>query len=88
MNRYTTYGVHNVTPYEKFHGKKSDLSHAKIFVSIAVVHIPDEMRQKLDPKLREMYPSGVPYQLSYIYYDGGRFPYSNGDQPRLVPTSN
>ena len=41
MNRCPTSGVHNVTPHEKFFGKKSDLSHVGIFGSIAYVHIPD-----------------------------------------------
>ena len=50
MNRCTTSGVHDLTPYEKFYGKKPDLSHVRIFGSIAYVHIPDEKRQKLDPK--------------------------------------
>ena len=43
-------GVHIVTPYEKFFGKKPDLSHTQIFGSIAYVHILDEKLQKLGPK--------------------------------------
>ena len=50
MNRCTTSGVHDVTPHEKFFRKKPDLSHVRIFGSIAYVHIPDDTRQKLDPK--------------------------------------
>ena len=49
MNRCITSGVHDVTPHEKFFGKKSDLSHVRIFSWIAYVHIPDEKLQKLDP---------------------------------------
>ena len=45
--------MHGVTPHEKFYGKKSNLSHIRIFSSIAFVHIPDEKRQKLDPKLEK-----------------------------------
>ena len=33
--------------------RSQGLSHVRIFVSIAFVHIPDEKRQKLDPKLRK-----------------------------------
>ena len=40
INRCTTSGVHNITPHEKFYGKKSDLSHFTIFGSIAYVYIP------------------------------------------------
>ena len=50
MNRCTASGVHDVTPHEKFFGRKPNLSHVRIFGSIAYVHIPDATRQKLDPK--------------------------------------
>ena len=50
MNRTPTAAVHNVTPEEKYSGKKPDLSHLKVFGCIAYVHIPDELRTKLDPK--------------------------------------
>ena len=46
MNRCTTSGVHDVTPHEKYYGKKPDLSHVRIFILIAYVHIPDEKRRK------------------------------------------
>ena len=41
MNCWTTSGVHDITPYEKFYGNKPNLSHVMIFGSIASVHIPD-----------------------------------------------
>ena len=50
MNRRTTSGVHEIAPHEKYYRKKPDLSHTRIFGAIAYVHIPDEKRQKLDPK--------------------------------------
>ena len=50
MNRCTTTGEHDVTPHEKFFGKKPNLSHVRVFGSIAYVHIPDDTGQKLDPK--------------------------------------
>ena len=50
LNRCTTSRVHDITSHEKFYGKKSDLSHIKIFGSIAFVHISDEKRKKLGPK--------------------------------------
>ena len=50
MNRTPTAAVHDVTPEEKYSGKKPDLSHLKVFGCIAYVHIPDELRRKLDPK--------------------------------------
>ena len=50
LNLCTSSRVQEVTPSEFFYGKKPDLSHVGIFGSIAYVHIPDEKRQKLDPK--------------------------------------
>ena len=50
MNPCTTSRVHEVTPYEKYYGRKPDLSHTQIFGAIAYVHIPDEKQQNLDPK--------------------------------------
>ena len=44
MNRCTTSGVHDITPHEKFFGKKLDLSHVRIFGAIAYMHIPDDTR--------------------------------------------
>ena len=50
MNRCRTSGVHEVTPHEKYYGRKPDLSHTRIFGAIAYVHIPDQKWQKLHPK--------------------------------------
>ena len=58
MNRCKTSGVHNITPYERFYGKKPNLSHVSIFGSIAYVHMPDGTSQKLDSKLEKCIPVG------------------------------
>ena len=50
MNKTPTAAVHDVTPEEKFTSVKPDLSHLKVFGCIAYVHVPDELRTKLDPK--------------------------------------
>ncbi|MCO5567379.1 hypothetical protein L7F22_021069 [Adiantum nelumboides] len=50
MNRTPIATGHDMTPKEKFTGKKSDVSHYKVFGCIAYVHVPDELRTKLDPK--------------------------------------
>jgi len=42
--------VHGVTREERFTSRKLDLSHLKVFGCIAYVHIPDELRNKLDLK--------------------------------------
>ena len=50
VNRTPTTGIHMITPYEKLYKQRLDLSHLKVFGSIAYVHIPVEKRRKLDPK--------------------------------------
>jgi hypothetical protein len=40
-----------MTPKEKFTSKKPNVSHLKVFGCIAYVHVPDEKRSKLDPKV-------------------------------------
>jgi len=42
-----------MTPKEKFTGKKPDVSHLRVFGCIAYVHVPDEKRSKLDPKVEK-----------------------------------
>ena len=50
MNRMPITAIHDVTPKEKYVGKKPDLSHLKLFGCRTYVHVPDELRTKLDPK--------------------------------------
>jgi hypothetical protein len=42
-----------MTPEEKFTGKKPDVSHLGVFGYIAYVHVPDEKRSKIDPKVEK-----------------------------------
>ena len=72
MNLCITFRVHDVTPHEKFHGKKPDLSHVRIFSSIAFVYIPDEKWQKLNPKSEKcILIDGLEAPIMRIIYDGG-----------------
>ena len=48
INRWTTFKVPNVTPHEKYYGRKADLSHLQIYGTICAHS--DEKWQKLDPK--------------------------------------
>ena len=52
-NKTFTMAIHDVTPEERFTGKKLDLSHLKVFGCIAYVHVPNELRTKLDPKAQK-----------------------------------
>ena len=50
MNRTPTVAIHGMTSQERYTGRKPDISYLKIFGCIAYVHVPDELRSKLDPK--------------------------------------
>jgi hypothetical protein len=53
MNRTPIIAVHGMTPEEKFTCKKPNVSHFRVFSYIAYVHVPDEKRSKLDPKVEK-----------------------------------
>ncbi len=53
MNRTPTAAVHGMTPEERYSGRKPGLSHLKVFGCIAYVHVPDELRTKLDSKVEK-----------------------------------
>jgi len=53
MNRTPTIAVHGMTPKEKYSGRKPYLSHLKVFGCMAYVHVPNELRTKLDPKVEK-----------------------------------
>ena len=53
MNRTPIAAVHGMTREEKYTGRKLDISHLKVFGCIDYVHIPDERRTKLDPKVEK-----------------------------------
>jgi len=42
-----------MTPEEKFKGKKPNVSHLIVFGYIVYVHVNDERRSKLDPKVEK-----------------------------------
>ena len=50
MNRCTTNGVHELTPYEIIVERKPILSYLKVFGSIANIRIPNANQEKLDVK--------------------------------------
>ena len=60
-----------VTPYERWYGKKPDVSNIRIFGCTAYSHVPDSSRQKLDQKAVKM--RFVGYSLTQkgyrLYYE-------------------
>jgi hypothetical protein len=51
MNQTSTITFHDMTLEEKFTGKKPDVSHLRVFGCIAYMHVPNEKRSKLNPKI-------------------------------------
>lgn len=50
LNRTPTASIHESTLEMRLIGFRLDVGHLKVFGCISYVHIPDERRQKLDPK--------------------------------------
>ncbi|CAL8152241.1 unnamed protein product [Prunus armeniaca] len=50
LNRCPTKALHNITPFESYSGRKPGIAHLKVFGSLCYVHVPAELRHKLDPK--------------------------------------
>lgn len=58
-NRCPTSAVQeNKTPYELWNGRKPDVAKLRIFGSTAYLHVPKELRSKLDPKCKKFYLVG------------------------------
>lgn len=59
----------NITPEESWSGFKSNMSHLKVFGSIAYKHVPDQLRKKLDDKGEQMILLGYHSTRGYKLYD-------------------
>ena len=58
------------TPYERWYGKKPDVSNFRVFGCTAYAHVPDSLRQKLDQKAVKMRFVGYSLtQKGYRLYD-------------------
>lgn len=54
LNRVANRHDWSTTPYEKWHKKKPDVSHLRVFGTTAYRKIPSDLRKKWDPKSRKM----------------------------------
>jgi hypothetical protein len=50
LNRSGSKTLSNITPFEAWHKKKPSVGHMRVFGADAYVHIPDQLRKKLDAK--------------------------------------
>ncbi|CAJ2661986.1 unnamed protein product [Trifolium pratense] len=69
LNRCPTKRLNNVTPEECWSGNKPNVSHLKVFGSIAYRHIPDQTRRKLDDKSEMMIMVGYHSTGGYRLYN-------------------
>ena len=53
LNRSSTSVLVDNIPYEAWDGKNTSLSHLRVFGCDSFVHVPKEIRQKLDSKLEK-----------------------------------
>ena len=53
MKRTPSIVVHDVTLKEQFIRRKLDVSYMTIFGCLSYVHVPNELRAKLDPKAKK-----------------------------------
>ena len=61
------------TPYERWYGKKPDISHLRVFGCMAYAHVADVNRQKMDAKATKMRLVGYSLtQKGYRLYDETR----------------
>jgi len=61
-NRMPTSPLPNSTPYETLYGKKPDVSHLRVFGSLAYVHIKKDKRHGLSPHMEKAIFIGYPTQ--------------------------
>lgn len=54
LNRTSSSQCPNKTPFELWNGIKPQIGHLKVFGSVGYVHIPDQLRKKLDKKSEKM----------------------------------
>lgn len=59
-NRSPASGLGEITPFEKWTGRKPDLSHIRVFGSPVMVHVPKSKRQKWDKKAVKYILVGYP----------------------------
>lgn len=73
-NRSPHRALDHQTPFEKWHGYKSDLSHLRIFGCRALIHIPSCHRKKLDVKAEEAIFVGYTEDPNGYYFRDARYP--------------
>jgi transposase InsO family protein len=69
LNRVSN-SISSVTPHQKWYGLKPNVSHLRIFGSIAFIHIPKADRRKLDAKSQKCFFVGYYLtQKAYRFWD-------------------
>jgi hypothetical protein len=70
LNRILTKVVGQVTPVEKWCGKKAYVGHLKIFGCVSWVHFSDDCRKKMDAKIHTCIMMGYPEESkAYRLFD-------------------
>jgi hypothetical protein len=66
-NRSPTQAIDGKTPYEVWHGSKPQLGHLRKFGCLALLHVPDSQRFKLEPKARRCLHLGYVHNTKRLW---------------------
>ena len=70
LNRCPTRALGDITPFEDYSGRKLGITLLKIFGSLCYVHVPAELRQKLDAKsTKGVFVGYATYENGYRVFD-------------------
>lgn len=70
FNRSSTKAFGNLTSFKAYSGRKSSIAHLRIFGSLCYVHVPVELRQKLDAKsIKEVFVGYEKREKGYKVFD-------------------
>ena len=53
-NRSPTISIWNITPQKAWSGHKPNISHLRVFGSMAYMHVPEQKRTKLDDRSEKL----------------------------------
>lgn len=70
LNRCPRKALNNITPFEAYSGRKSGIAHLKVFGSLCYVHVPTELRLKLEPNsVKGVFAGYATSEKGYRVYD-------------------
>ncbi|CAL8999785.1 unnamed protein product [Prunus brigantina] len=70
LNMCPKKALNNIKPFEAYSGRKTGVAYLKIFSSLCYVHVPTELRHKLEPKsVKGVFVGYATCEKGYMIYD-------------------